>query len=84
MNYEEALQKSLSVPWKIDVCNTGEDCWCRVIMPVETIEYTHRIKDSGEERIEEIDYIIPDGAVDKTTAEYIIEIHNEKVKNGKS
>jgi len=31
MNYGEAIDKSLTVKWKVDTCQQGEECWCRVI-----------------------------------------------------
>lgn len=80
MNYEEALQYSLTIPWKLDFCNTGESCWCRIILPTEEIKYTHRSNDGTVEREETIEWIIPDGAVDSVTAQYIVDLHNRSVE----
>lgn len=77
-DYDEAKRHSLTVPWKLETCNVGEDCWCRIIVPVEPIQYINKIGDT--ERIDEIDYIIPDGSIDKETAEYFLELHNNKLK----
>ena len=77
-DYDEAKRHSLTVPWKLETCNVGEDCWCRIIVPVEPIKYLNKIGDT--ERIDEIDYIIPDGSIDKETAEYFLELHNNKLK----
>lgn len=79
MNYEEALQYSLTVPWKVDLCNSGESCWCRIVLPTETIKYTHRLPDVGLEREKELEWIIPDGSVDAATAQYIVDLHNRSV-----
>lgn len=84
-DYDEAKRHSLTIPWKLETCNVGEDCWCRIIVPVEPIKYINKIGDT--ERIDEIDYIIPDGSIDKETAEYFLELHNrfiELYRNQKS
>ena len=75
---DKAIEYSLTIPWKIDVCNSGKECWCRVISPIESIKYTHTY--SGEKtEVETLENIIPDGSVDKDTAEYLVKIHNEKI-----
>lgn len=76
-SYEEAQKYSLTVPWKLKPCNAGEDCWCRIIVPVEPIKYVHKIGDT--ELIDEIDYIIPSGSIDKETAEYFLELHHKHI-----
>jgi hypothetical protein len=73
-NYDEAHQYSLTVPWKLETCNVGESCWCRIIVPIEPIKYLNKI--GNTERVDEIDYIIPDGSIDKETAEYFLKLHN--------
>jgi hypothetical protein len=75
-NYEDALRYSLNIPWKLDLCNVGEKCWCRMIYPTEKLEYTHKYS-NGKETVAEIDCIVPDGAVDKDFAEYIVNLHNQ-------
>jgi hypothetical protein len=77
-NYDEAHKYSLTIPWKIELCNTGESCWCRIILPTENILYKNKVGDI--ERVDEFDYIIPDGSIDKETAEYVVELHNRKVE----
>ena len=81
-NYDEAHKHSLTVPWKLDLCNTGESCWCRIILPTEKILYKDKVGDT--DRISEFEYIIPDGSIDKETAEYIVELHNRSVNLYKS
>ena len=39
MTYEEAQKESLKVKWKASPCQQGEECWCRIIEPVEPIMY---------------------------------------------
>lgn len=79
-NYDEAHKYSLTIPWKLEPCFTGEKCWCRVILPTETIKYK-RIRDLDKtEVIEEYEWIIPDGSIDKGTAEYIVDLHNREVE----
>jgi hypothetical protein len=65
------------VPWKLDLCNSGETCWCRIILPSEKILYKNKVGDT--ERVDEFEYIIPDGSIDKETAEYIVDLHNDEV-----
>jgi hypothetical protein len=77
-NYDEAHKYSLTIPWKIELCNTGESCWCRIILPSEKILYKNKVGDT--ERVDEFDYIIPDGSIDKETAEYVVELHNREVE----
>ena len=76
-NYDEAHKYSLTVPWKLDLCNTGESCWCRIILPTEKILYKDKMGDT--DRISEFEYIIPDGSIDKETAEYVVESHNRSI-----
>jgi hypothetical protein len=81
-NYEQAQQHSLSIPWKTDVCNVGENCWCRLILPTEKIRYSVKYVRgpyTGEETIYEIEDIVPDGTLDKETAEYIVDLHNKAI-----
>lgn len=73
-NYDEAHKYSLTVPWKLETCNVGETCWCRIIVPYKPIKYKNKIGDI--ERIDDIDYIIPDGSIDKETAEYFLQLHH--------
>lgn len=79
-SYEYAQQYSLNIPWKLDICNVGEECWCRMIVPTEKIEYTHKYS-SGKETTCEIEDIITDGAIDKDIAEYIVNLHNQRFEN---
>jgi hypothetical protein len=81
-SYDEAQSYSLTVPWKLETCNVGESCWCRIILPAEKILYKNKV---GEiERVDEFEYIIPDGSIDKETAEYMVGIHNQLIETYKS
>jgi hypothetical protein len=77
-NYDEAQSYSLTIPWKLETCNVGESCWCRIILPSETILYKNKIGDI--ERVDEFEYIIPDGSIDRETAEYVVNLHNGWIK----
>jgi hypothetical protein len=81
-SYDEAQSYSLTVPWELKTCNVGEECWCRIILPGEKILYKNKIGDI--ERVDEFEYIIPDGSIDKETAEYVVELHNRSVNLYKS
>jgi hypothetical protein len=76
-NYDEAQKYSLIIPWKLETCNVGESCWCRIILPTEKILYKNTVGDT--ERVDEFEYIIPDGSIDKETAEYFLELHKERL-----
>jgi hypothetical protein len=76
-SYDEAQSYSLTVPWKLTTCNVGEECWCRIILPTEKILFKNKVGET--ERVDEFEYIIPDGSIDKETAEYIVDLHNDEV-----
>lgn len=78
MTYDEAKEYSFQVPWKATECFSGPDCWCRIIVPVEPIFYTHPESDTKYE------YSILDaGALDQETAEYFVKLHNERLEKNK-
>lgn len=67
--YGEALEYSLTVPWKTKTCSVGTQCWCRIITPKQKITY-------GEYR-DEIT-ITGDGSVTKPQARHIVKMQNER------
>lgn len=69
MTYNEALAKSRTVKWKVSICHSGEECWCRVIEPIDRIED----KDGNEI------YIVSSGSINEIHAEHIVRIHNENI-----
>lgn len=71
MTYDEALAYSLTIPWQVTPCNHGEKCWCRIIEPVE------EIKDKDDNDI----YIAASGAIPKEYAEYLVNLHNQRLIN---
>jgi hypothetical protein len=75
MTYEEAYDKVTKVKWKVESCFSGEDCWCRLIVPDETINY-------GPDNVEEV-YIVSSASINKKMAEHIVNIHNQYINNGK-
>jgi len=70
MNYQKAIEKSLTIKWKVDVCSQGEQCWCRVIRCEDPILF----KESDD--LEEY-YVVRSGELNKETVEHIVKIHNE-------
>lgn len=70
MTHKEAYELALNREWKVTLCSS-EECWCRMIEPVEKIEY-----DDG---IEEV-YIVGAGAISKDIAEYLVNLHNDFLK----
>lgn len=69
MNYKEAVEYSLTVKWKAVVCQSGENCWCRIIEPEQKI-----VDDNGNEI-----YIASSGCIPKKYAEHIVKLHNESL-----
>lgn len=72
MNHEEAKSLSLKVRWKTQECNSGSECWCRLIVPEVPITYEY----SG---ITDEIYIVGSGSLPKDYAEHIVELHNKHV-----
>ena len=71
MTHEEAYDKATKVKWKVVPCISGEDCWCRLVVPEETINYGH------DNEVE----IIGLSAVSKKMAEYIVLVHNQSINS---
>lgn len=69
MNFQEASEHLMKVKWKAEPCFTGEECWCRVIVPEEKLK-----DDEGNE----VD-IANSGCVSKNHAEYIVKLHNDSL-----
>jgi hypothetical protein len=74
MTHEEAYNKSLKVKWKVEPCFSGEECWCRIIVPAEPIKY-------GPDDVEEV-WIVSSAAINKQMAEHIVSVHNQSLDNG--
>lgn len=77
MNYEQARKESFLVPWKATECFSGQNCWCRIIVPVEPLYYTH----PSSPDIKREFVIVDAGALDQQTAEYFVNLHNERLEN---
>lgn len=77
MNYEQARKQSFNVPWKAAECFSGANCWCRIVVPVEPVYYTH--PESPDVKHEYC--IVEAGSLDQETAEYIVKLHNDKLLN---
>jgi hypothetical protein len=75
MTHEEAYNKALKVKWKVEPCFSGEDCWCRIIVPDEPINY-------GSDNVEEV-CIVSSASINKQMAKHIVNIHNQYINNGK-
>lgn len=67
--YQEAIEKSLTVRWKTSICESGEQCWCRIIEPEEAIDF-------GDHQ----PFLIArSGDLLKEHAEHIVKLHNESL-----
>ena len=80
MNFEQAKEYSFLVPWKTMECFSGPDCWCRIILPVEPIVYSHPENPENKHEYN----IVDAGALDQQTAEYIVRLHNNKIEQDKT
>lgn len=76
--YEQAQEYSFTVKWKVETCFSGENCWCRVVVPEKPITFKEQEREHEEEF-----QIISDGSINKETAEYIVKIHNERIEENK-
>jgi len=74
MIYQEAIEKALTVKWKVGTCQEGEKCWCRTIEPAEPILF-----EDGNILSEY--YIIRSGEVIKETVEHLVKLHNQYLDN---
>lgn len=72
LSFEEATELAIKSRWKTEVCNSGEECWCRLIVPETPIQYEYN---GSKDDI----YIAGSGCVPKDYAEHIVKIHNEYV-----
>lgn len=57
----------IQLRWKTELCNSGESCWCRLIVTEEK-----SVWENGSET-----WVVPDGSITKEEAEHIVEIHNQ-------
>lgn len=82
MNYDQAKEYAFTIPWKVTECFSGPNCWCRIIVPIDPVPYSDEIEHFGKTLVNtEVEYyeIVPDGSIDKYTAEYIVKLHNENL-----
>jgi hypothetical protein len=61
-----------TVRWKVTICPTGDDCWCRMIEPVEPIT---------DEKGNEWDNVVGAAQIGKDLAEHIVGLHNNYMDN---
>jgi hypothetical protein len=82
MTYNEAKNEALKQPWKIGECFSGSECWCRPIMVETPISWTY--ESVNNEIIEEVyEYVVQSAVLDKATAEYIVNLHNNSLEKQK-
>lgn len=73
MDYKEAIEKSLTVKWKITTCRQGKECWCREILPAEEILYL-----DGDSMYPYT--IVHSGEMNKKHAEHFVKLHNKSLE----
>lgn len=72
MTHAEAYELATQVRWVSQPCFAGEECWCRIIMPEEPIQY-------GEDDVEEV-CIVSSGSINQSMAEHIVNKGYNKAK----
>lgn len=80
MTYEEAEEKALNMKWVMGTCSQGEECWCRVIKPIEPVKYNPS-RHGKTDWLEEY-WVISPGELNKEVAQRIISDHNMVVMWG--
>lgn len=68
MTYTELFELVKDKPWKVTLCETGAECWCRLVTPENPIY-------DGDEPLNLISW----GAVSKDVAEHLVNLHNESL-----
>ena len=70
MTHQEAINKSLTLKWKVDTCSQGKECWCRTITCDPSLMYE-------ELGVENKFYVVGSGEIMKEIVEHIVNIHNK-------
>lgn len=79
-SFDEAIKYALSIPWRMDVCHVGKDCWCRVIKTVEDFEYQEQVGDLIQDYNFNEDYgIVGDGSICEEIAQHLVSMHNDNI-----
>lgn len=64
MTHKEFFEIAKEQPWKTIECETGKECWCRIITTDPPID----------------DHFVASwGSISKDTAEYIVQLHNQRL-----
>lgn len=71
MTYKEAEKSAYSRPWTTQICPTGHECWCRMIVPCEPIFYSDDLNGMKKSYI-----IVGSGEMNEKNAEYFVMLHN--------
>lgn len=69
MTHLEAFKLLKGSYWVTGTCQSGEECWCREILPSPPL-----FDDNGGEL-----YVVGPGSMSKDAAEYIVKLHNSKL-----
>jgi len=69
MTYSEFFEIAKDKPWKVIPCHAGTECWCRII----TVEEFERPDNEDS-------HISSWGSISKEFAEYLVELHNQNLK----
>lgn len=77
----ERDEKSIKHKWEVGLCNSGENCWCRIItVSKEEFEHFKEYVDN----IDEMPCIVSDGSINEEIANHIVALHNDNLDKKKN
>lgn len=73
LDYGQATTESLLRKWKIDTCQQGVECWCRVIKCDPPLFFVESNRDEQEY------CVVRSGELGKETVEHLVKLHNKSL-----
>jgi hypothetical protein len=65
----KGVQERHGSSWKLGLCNAGENCWCRLILPKGPL--------TADQVKHDVNWVVADGSVDQTLAKYLVALQPE-------
>ncbi|MFA6355301.1 MAG: hypothetical protein WCW65_02660 [Candidatus Paceibacterota bacterium] len=79
MTYKQAEKLAYKSRWKIKVCGSGNECWCRGIYPEKEILFKQ--KNLEGEMVEELYFVEGVANMSKKLAIHVVKLHNNSLRN---
>ena len=73
-SYKDAQVLQISKRWKVEKCQSGENCWCRLIVTESPL----LVQIKGVE--EDLSEVVSSGSISAEIAEYLVELHNKTLE----